>query len=259
MIQTKHFTKEQIDVLSRGEMPYHVAIIMDGNRRWAKKRAARFMASSFLNVQDLTIGHSVGAENVLSIVEAAWEIGIKVLTIYGFSTENWKRSAEEVTTLLQLFENFLRKHQATMKHQGVRFQVIGDLSPFPIELQELIKEVIENTKDCTRIDLVLAINYGSRDEICRAIRLLYKEVQNGLLPLTEITPEKLNQYLDTAAWPDPDLLIRTSGEMRVSNFLLWQLAYTEIYVTEKFWPDFTSHEFFLAIQAFQQRERRIGL
>ena len=175
-----------------------------------------------------------------------------------FSTENWKRSSFEVDALLKIFEFFLRDNQKRMIDEEVRFHAIGDLAPFSDSLKKQIRDVENATKEGKAIDLVVAFNYGGRDELCRAFKKMHRDATLGFLDPEEITPEKVSSYLDTAPWKDPDLLIRTSGEMRVSNFLLWQLAYSEIYVTDVFWPDFTPQELYRAVRAFQLRERRIG-
>lgn len=225
-------------------VPRHVAIIPDGNRRWAQ-------AQSTFNLMK---GHWAGASIVTPIVEAAADLGIKVMTIYSFSTENWNRPSHEVETLMTIFETYLRENRQRMVEKGVRLGTIGDLTPFP----QKVKDEIEKTRAATgggeRIDLVLAMNYGGRDEMRRAIRAIVE----AKLSHEEITEETISRYLDTSPYGDPDLLIRTSGEQRISNFLLWQLAYTEVYVTDLLWPDFTPRDLFDAVVDFQKRTRRLG-
>lgn len=253
--EPRFFSREELSFLKKGVLPQHVAIIMDGNRRWAKKH-------SVLQVKNVIEGHNAGAEILENIVGSAIEIGIKVLTVWGFSTENWKRPRVEIERLIYLFELYLNKKQNHMVERNVRFNVIGNIAPFPSSLKEAISKVIEMTKEGGPekggIDLVLALNYGGRDDIKRAIEKMLLDVERGKLEKKAISEETISHYLDTASWKDPDLLIRTSNEMRVSNFLLWQLAYTEMYVTEKLWPDFTPQDLWQAVKHFQERERRIG-
>lgn len=225
-------------------VPRHVAIIPDGNRRWAQAQPTF----------NLMKGHWAGASIVTPIVEAAADLGIKVITIYSFSTENWNRPPLEVETLMTIFETYLRENRQRMVEKGVRFGTIGDLTPFP----QRVKDEIEITRNATaeggRIDLVLAMNYGARDEMRRAIRRMVE----AKLSSEEITEETISSHLDTSRYGDPDLLIRTSGEQRISNFLLWQLAYTEVYVTDLLWPDFTPRDLLEAVLDFQKRKRRLG-
>ena len=246
-----HYTNEEIAAVAENPLPEHVAIIMDGNRRWAKKE--------FLNAsRPYFAGHQAGAQVLTKIVEAASNLGIKVLTVFAFSTENWERSPEEVATLLQIIQTYLDNQRQKMVDEGVRFHVIGDVTPFSLRLKKIIEETIQATAHGTGIDFVVALNYGGRDEIRRVLQKVVKEVLAGTLSQEEMTEERLAQYLDTAPFGDPDLLIRTSGERRISNFLLWQSAYAEVYVTDTLWPDFTPRDLFLAVLDFQKRQRRIG-
>ena len=231
--------------MQKETIPHHVAIIMDGNRRWAKKK-------------NPLQGHWAGAEIVLDIVRAASDLGIKVLTLYGFSTENWSRSAVEVAALEEIIEVFLRDKREQMIEQGVRLHIIGDLMPFPESLKKEVARSLDATKESKTIDLVVGLNYGGRDDIRRAFDKMVDAIGEGTLDKNKITESTIASFLDTAPFGDPDLLIRTSGEMRVSNFLLWQLAYTEIYVTQLLWPDFTPQELTQAVLSYQQRRRRIG-
>lgn len=232
----------------KADVPRHVAIIPDGNRRWAKKQS----------LKDLMRGHWAGASNLTKIVEAASDMGIKVLTVYSFSTENWQRPKIETNTLFNIFERYLRENRPKMVSEGVRFHTIGDLSPFPDKLKKEIATSREQTANGTTLDLVLAMNYGARDEIKRAMISMGRAVQKGELDPRKICEKMIASHLDTHPFGDPDLLIRTSGELRVSNFLLWQLAYTEMYVTDVLWPDFTSRDLLDAVLDFQKRNRRLG-
>lgn len=228
-------------------LPRHVAIIMDGNRRWALQR-------------DLPplVGHWHGAENLTEVVRAAADMGIQTLTVYAFSTENWNRPSDEIDGLMNLFCVFLRDKRAQLLQEGVRIDAIGDVSALPEEVQRELAEAKRATAGGTRIDLVLALNYGGRDELCRAVQTILRENAKQPLAPEAITEDYIGQFLDTARWGDPDLLIRTSGELRISNFLLWQLSYSEFYVTETLWPDFSRSDLMRAVRAYQQRNRRWG-
>lgn len=226
-----------------GRIPKHVGIIMDGNGRWAESRGLARIE-----------GHRQGALRSKEIIEAANDLGIRVLTLYAFSLENWQRPTLEVKTLMGLLGLYLEKELAGMIARGIVFKMIGDIWKLPKEIQVLIRGVMEKTASNKGLNLVLALSYGGRDEILRAVR---KILYSGVKP-EELTEEMFNSCLDTIGLPSPDLIIRTSGEMRVSNFLLWQGAYSELYFSDVLWPDFTKEEFFLAIQHFQQRERRFG-
>jgi undecaprenyl diphosphate synthase len=228
-------------------IPEHIAIIMDGNGRWAKKRRLPRIA-----------GHSRGAEVIKSIVQSCDKIGVKYLTLYTFSTENWKRPEQEVNFLMQLLSGFLAKEIQHLVEKNIQFSTIGRIEQLPKKAQEVIAQAKERTKNNTGITLILALNYGGRAEILDAAARLYADIENGKVVLDKVNEKIFSSYLYTAGIPDPDLLIRTSGEMRISNFLLWQLSYSEFYITEKFWPDFDETELKLAIQSFQKRKRRFG-
>ncbi len=233
--------------LDLGRIPKHVAIIMDGNRRWAKNQGLSPM-----------VGHWKGAEALCSVVESAASLGVKVLTVYAFSTENWGRHPAEVDSLMTLFEMYLRSQKDHMVVSGVKLDVIGDINKLPLPVKETIKDVKNATKNGQRIELVLALNYGSRDDIKRAVVSIVDDVEKGLFKKEDITEKLIASYLDTAKWDDPDLLIRTSGERRLSNFLLWQISYAEVHYTDVLWPDFDERALINAIYEFQKRDRRIG-
>jgi len=226
-----------------GGLPRHVGIIMDGNGRWANLRGLPRVE-----------GHRRGAERTKDIIEASLEIGIDVLTLYAFSVENWRRPDEEVSTLMELLKVYLSKELFALLNRGIRFRVIGDRSRLPEEVLAIIEEAESCTRSGSRLTLVTALSYGGRDEIVRAVRGL---ISAGYKP-EEVNEQLIDSNLDTSGLPPVDLIIRTSGEMRLSNFLLWQGAYAELYFTETLWPDFTKEEFFYAIQEFQRRERRFG-
>ena len=224
-------------------IPQHVAIILDGNGRWAKSKG---MPRNY--------GHTIGAKNVETVCRAANELGIKYLTMYAFSTENWKRSKEEVDALMSLLRNYMKTCVKTAKKNHMRVRVIGDKTGLAEDIQESIENLERESKDQDGLNFTIAINYGSRDEICRAVRKIAAEG----IPPEEITEEVISDHLDTAGIPDPDLLIRTSGELRLSNYLMWQLAYTEFYFTNTPWPDFSKEELAKAIEKYNQRDRRYG-
>ena len=224
-------------------IPQHVAIILDGNGRWAK---AKGMPRNY--------GHVQGAKNVERICEDAYHMGIKYLTVYAFSTENWKRSKEEVDALMSLLRNYMKTCVKTAKKNHMRVRVIGDKTGLAKDIQDSIDNLERESKEQDGLNFTIAINYGSRDEICRAVK---KMVQEGI-SAEEITEEMIAAHLDTAGIPDPDLLIRTSGELRLSNYLMWQLAYTEFYFTDTPWPDFNKGELARAIERYNQRDRRYG-
>lgn len=230
--------KEKIDL---SKLPKHIAIIMDGNGRWAKKR--------FL---PRIIGHTNGVKTVKEIVQCARELNIKVLTLYAFSTENWIRPQDEVAGIMNLLKTHLKSELDTMLSNKISFNVLGDISKFSKDLQEELINVTEKTKNNKEMTLNVALNYGSRQELIRAFKLLQEK------NVSDITEQDISDSLYTKGMPDPDLLIRTSGEMRISNFLLWQIAYSEIYITDVLWPDFTKDEFYKAIIEYQKRERRFG-
>jgi len=229
------------------QSPRHVAIIMDGNGRWAQKRGLPRLA-----------GHEQGAKSIRACVEAAIESGVEILTLYAFSSENWKRPAVEVAGLMKLLERFLDEKVREMKKEGVRLQAIGRLQELPVSCQRKLSDAIAETATNTRLTVILALSYSGRAEIVEAVKQIVREAREGKLSEDEITQEFFSSRLDTRDHPDPDLLIRTSGEMRVSNFLLWQLSYTEIHVADCLWPDFGKAEFLSAIEDYQGRSRRYG-
>ena len=228
-------------------IPNHVAIILDGNGRWAKAKG-----------MPRTYGHVKGCENLEKICSIAKELGVKYLTVYAFSTENWKRSKDEVDGLMKLFRNYMKKCLKIARDNKMRVRVIGEPSVFDEDLQARIRELEEYSSQFDELHFQIALNYGSRDEIKRAVQELARDVKRGALDPELITEETISGYLDTKGLQDPDLLIRTSGEERLSNFLMWQLAYTEFYFTDVAWPDFNKAEFEKAIQKFNQRDRRYG-
>lgn len=228
-------------------VPKHVAIIMDGNGRWAKKRN---MPRKY--------GHVQGAKTVEQIIEDGYNMGIEYITIYAFSTENWKRSEDEVSALMKLLQNYLIDCIERSTRNNMRVRVIGDKSGLSASIVKKINELEEITKDATGLKFTIAINYGGRDEIRRAVRTIAEKAVEHQLQLDDITEELINDHLDTAGLPDPDLLIRTSGEKRLSNYLPWQLAYTEFYFTDVLWPDFTKEDLLTAIRYYNGRERRFG-
>ncbi len=228
-------------------IPRHVAIILDGNGRWAKKRGL-----------PRTMGHREGCKVVEQTVEDAARLGIGYLTVYAFSTENWKRSDDEVGTLMQLFRYYMKRLLKVAVKNNVRVLMIGERSRFAPDIIEGINRLENDTKDNTGMTFTIAVNYGSRDEISRAVRRMMEDCREGRLSPEEISEEKISAYLDTDKIPDPDLLIRTSGEQRISNFLLWQSAYTEFYFTDVLWPDFNKEELIKAIRQYNMRERRFG-
>ena len=229
------------------KIPSHVAIIMDGNGRWAKQR----------NLPRID-GHRAGVQTVREIVRAAGSIGIGYLTLYTFSSENWNRPPGEVLGLMDLLAETLERELAELHQNKVRLRTIGDISILPRRNCDALKAAIEDTSANTGLTLVLALNYGGRDEIVRAVRKIAVRVREGSLDPSKISPDTIESALDTAGMPEPDLLIRTSGEHRLSNFLLWQLAYTELWITDVMWPDFTVSDFYEALESFSGRERRFG-
>lgn len=229
------------------EIPQHVAFILDGNGRWAKKR---FLPRN--------AGHVEGAKTVEQVLEDAHNLGIKYVTMYAFSTENWKRSQEEVGALMKLLKNYLMDCIERSAKNNMRVRVIGDITALDPELQSRILELEEKSASNTGLHFAIALNYGGRDEIRRAVTKIAEECKNGTLNPEEITEDLISNHLDTAGFPDPDLMIRTSGEVRLSNFLPWQLAYTEFYFTEVLWPDFNKEELINAILYYNGKERRFG-
>lgn len=241
------FSPAQLAEIHSASVPKHIAIIPDGNRRWARRGDL-----------DLVKGHERGAQMLRDIVQAATELGITTLTLYSFSTENWRRTPEEVEYLMQLLKANLIQCREELPAFGVRLDTIGDLSGLPPDILPLLEQAKEIGRDGDKLNLVLAINYGSRDEIRRAVQQIAREVAEGKIAPEEITEQTIAEHLDTVPWGDPELFIRTSGEMRVSNFLLWQICYAEIYVIDVLWPDFTPGHLLEAVQTYQQRQRRLG-
>jgi len=229
-------------------IPQHVAIIMDGNGRWAKKR-----------LLPRNMGHKAGAKVVEQICEDAYNLGIKYLTVYAFSTENWKRSAKEVTGIMNLLRNYLRDCIERASKNNMRVRIIGDKSALDEDIVERIDELEEKTACYDGLNFTIALNYGGRDELVRAVRKIAADAKDGTLSDRGIDEKMIGEYLDTKELPDPDLLIRTSGELRLSNFLIWQLAYTEFYFTDVLWPDFDLEELKQAVRYYNGRERRYGV
>ena len=244
MSETTETLLEQID---KDAVPRHVAIIMDGNGRWAKKRTLGRVK-----------GHVAGAKIIRRLTRLASDLGVKHLTLYCFSTENWRRPMEEVNFLMELIRSYLIEQANDMVKEGVRLSALGDVTPLPEKVRAELERVTEMTKDCDKITLNLALNYGGRDEILQAVNRIAADVKEGALNPGEIDKDTFEKYLYTHFLPDPDLLIRTSGELRLSNFLPWQTAYTEFYFTEVNWPDFDDDEFYKAILSYQHRHRRFG-
>jgi len=228
-------------------IPEHVAIIMDGNGRWASDRGL-----------DRTEGHRAGTDAARTVIQTCAEMGVKVLTLYSFSTENWKRPAAEVAALMGLVTEMLPAEHETMQRNGVRFRAIGDLEGLPDDVRQAIRSAEDATRDHSRLLLQVALNYGARQEIVNAAKMLADSVHAGTLDPSEIDEAALSEHLWTAGTPDPDLLIRTGGDMRVSNFLLWQISYAEIIVSDLYWPDFDEAQFKNALAEFSQRQRRFG-
>jgi undecaprenyl diphosphate synthase len=233
--------------LDNDALPVHVAIVMDGNGRWAEQRR-----------KPRLFGHKAGVKSVRKVVETSREIGIRHLTLYAFSTENWSRPSLEVKGLMSLLDNYLQSELRNMLENDIRLRCIGQKDRLPGEVGKTLDRVIAATEGCGAMTLNLALSYGSRDEIVRAARTVAGMCAEGLLDVRDVNAEKLAGHLDTAGQPDPDLLIRTGGEKRLSNFLLWQLSYAELYFTEVQWPDFGRRELFAAINEFRARQRRFG-
>ena len=238
--------EELLSKLDHKKLPQHIAIIMDGNGRWAKKRNLPRAA-----------GHLAGVKTVRRIVETSSNIGIKFLTVYAFSTENWKRPKDEVSTIMSLFKIYLKKEISTFNKNDVRLNVIGNTGDLSDDLQKIIDNALKKTSANKGLTFTLAINYGSRQEITNAVKNIVNDVEKGIIT-KDINENIITKYLYTYDLPDPDLLIRTSGEMRISNFLLWQLSYAEIWVTDTYWPDFEQTEYIKAILDYQNRQRRFG-
>lgn len=238
----------QQQLRQNGNIPAHIAIIMDGNGRWAKKRGLPRIA-----------GHNEGVESVRDIVEACGQLGVGCLTLYAFSTENWKRPKEEVSMLMRLLMRALRDETDKLHKNNVRVHTIGDTASLPEEVQFELRDAIRKTSANTGLRLFLALSYSGRWDLTTAVRRIADDARRGALKPEEVTDQLIAQYLSTKDVPDPDLMIRTSGEFRISNFLLWQLAYSEIYISDACWPDFRRQELYRAIADYQHRERRFGM
>lgn len=236
------------EIKSQGKVPNHIAVIMDGNGRWASEQGLK-----------RTKGHLEGIESVRDIVKASVQLGLKHITLYAFSIENWKRPASEVTILMKLLETYLKKEFKEINENNIKLNAIGRLNSLPTSVNKLLHKIIAQTKNNTGLTLTLALSYSGRWDIVRAVQMLSLDVRRGKLSPEDITDDLFSKYLQTNNLPDPDLLIRTSGEMRLSNFMLWEMAYSEIYITEKYWPSFRRNDFFEAILNFQRRERRFGM
>lgn len=236
--------KDNIDL---NNLPQHVAIIMDGNGRWAKQQG-----------KARVFGHKNGVQSVREVTEAGAELGIKYMTLYAFSTENWNRPKLEVTALMTLLVTTIKKEIATLNKNNIRLKAIGELSQLPKAARRELEEAIENTKNNTRMTLILALSYSAKWEIIEAVKGIAQQAKEGQLSIQNIDEHTISNALSTKEFPDPELMIRTSGETRISNFLLWQLAYAELYFTPVFWPDFRKNHFYEAILNYQNRERRFG-
>jgi undecaprenyl diphosphate synthase len=245
---TGHDRKLQERLLGSGDVPGHIAIIMDGNGRWAQKRGLPRIA-----------GHHEGVNSVRDIVEACGQLGVKYLTVYAFSTENWKRPQEEVSLLMRLLLKALRDEKDRLHQNEVKLKVVGDIAALPQDVQDELLDGIEKMKDNKGLTLILALSYSGRWDITNAIQRMYDEIRSGNLKKEQITQELITNYLATKDFPDPDLLIRTSGEFRISNFLIWQIAYSELFISEEFWPSFRRKQLYEAVANFQRRERRFGM
>ncbi|MCB1115174.1 MAG: di-trans,poly-cis-decaprenylcistransferase [Chlamydiia bacterium] len=245
--QSLFYSEEELALVDTQKIPEHVAIVMDGNRRWAKK-------------QGLSIdkGHWQGAEQLDVVVRAAADLGIKTLTVFSFSTENWKRPKYEVALLMKLLERYLISKKEDLVREGVRLHTIGNIERLPKGVKKILQETIETTRQGEKINLVLALNYGGRDEIRRAFLKMGKACTDGVLRWDDVTEETIASFLDTAQWNDPELFIRPSGEFRVSNFLNWQISYSEMVVTDVLWPEFSPQDLLNAVVCYQKRERRYG-
>ena len=228
-------------------MPKHIAIIMDGNRRWARAKN-----------KEASEGHRAGAENLENIAKYCNKLGVKYLTVYAFSTENWKRSKEEVSALMILLRNYLKKFAKSANKENIRIKILGNVEVLDLGLKKSINDVIEKTKNCTGLTLNIAFNYGGRAEITNATKIIANKVKNNEINIEDIDEEMVGKFLYTENCPDPDLLIRPGGELRTSNFLPWQLVYSEFYFTDKYWPDFGNDDLLEAIDTFNKRNRKFG-
>ena len=245
--QTKADQEKQLELKKSGEIPEHIAIIMDGNGRWARSKGSIRLH-----------GHKVGVDSVRDITESCAQLGVKYLTLYAFSTENWGRPSAEVRGLMRLLVSSLRKEVDNLHENNIKLVTIGQTDRFPEDCKKQLKEAIELTEDNDRLQLCLALSYSGRWDITEAVKKIGNHVKEGRLDPTLINDQMITDHLSTAEVPDPDLIIRTSGEYRISNFLLWQLAYSELYITEQFWPDFRRDELYKAIDSYQSRDRRFG-
>ncbi len=242
------FASGDLKQIDKAKLPVHVAIIPDGNRRWAKRH--------FLDYEE---GHVAGIEAIIKIVLAAKELGIRMMTVFGFSTENYsKRSETEIEHLLRIIKQYLTNYQQKLIANNIRLRTIGDTQTLPTPLRMVLDETVAKTSSCSEYDLMLAINYGGRNELVRAMKKIAGDIVAGKLAIEAVDESCVASYLDTAGMPDPDLLIRTGGEERISNFLLWQSSYAEVYIDEIPWPDFTPKHLLAAVLDFQHRQRRIG-
>ncbi len=237
----------QSNIIQSGKLPRHLAVIMDGNGRWAVER--KFSR---------TAGHREGIESVRDIVKASSQLGIQYLTLYAFSIENWKRPVSEVSVLMKLLEHFLKVELNELHENKVRINTIGKISSLPQNVQKLLHDSVEKTKDNEGLTLTLALSYSGRWDIVRSVQMIALDIRRGKVSPEDISEDLFSSYLQTSKIPDPDLLIRTSGEMRLSNFLIWELAYSEIYITDKFWPEFRRTDLYESIMNYQKRERRYG-
>lgn len=245
--QTSEDKRLQKSLQASGTVPRHIAIIMDGNGRWAQRKG---------NVRIL--GHKAGVDSVKDITEACAQLGVKYLTLYAFSTENWERPGDEVKGLMRILVSSLRKEADNLHNNNIRLSTIGQIDRFPKECQKELHEAVELTRHNDRLQLCLALSYSGRWDITEAVKKIAKMVRDEELNPDSIDDEFISRHLSTANVPDPDLIIRTSGEFRISNFLLWQLAYSELYITQTYWPDFRRDELYKAINSFQKRDRRYG-
>ncbi len=246
-VQSKEDQEKQQALKKAGEIPEHIAIIMDGNGRWARRKGSIRLH-----------GHKVGVDSVRDITESCAQLGVKYLTLYAFSTENWGRPSAEVRGLMRLLVSSLRKEAENLHRNNIRLVTIGQVDRFPEDCRRELQEAIELTQDNDRLQLCLALSYSGRWDITEAVKKIATHVKEGRLDPSLINDQMITDHLSTADIPDPDLIIRTSGEYRISNFLLWQLAYSELYITQQFWPDFRRDELYEAIRSYQRRERRFG-
>lgn len=247
VLENTIYSKEELSLIDPTFVPYHVAIVMDGNRRWAKKQG-----------KSIEVGYCQGVMQLELVVRAAIELGIKALTLYSFSTENWKRTKKEVQMLMYLLSNYLSTRREVLVKERMCLHTIGDLSRLPMDVQKKLHEIKHATRNGNQIDLILALSYGGRDDVRRAFLKISEAVKREELLWSEVTEQTISSHLDTARWPDPDLFIRSGGVKRVSNFLIWQISYSEIVVLDTLWPDFSSKDLLQAVIEYQWRHRRFG-